>query len=176
MIDCDRIALLLSEQHPMLMVDRVVDYSGREKQVSAERYVSSNEPALVGHFGDRKVWPGVYIIEGLRQCCLIGGELARLEKADMLEAFLTASPEQVNREGTGEALSRRAEAGITGAGSSAACRATIQVKLLAPVLPGCVVEYQVRQESAAEDRWRVRAAVGEKTVAKGVLACPRFVG
>lgn len=176
-IDCDRIALLLSEKHPMLMVDRVVDYRGRGKRaLSAEWHVSSNEPALVGHFGERKVWPGVYLIEGLRQCCVICGTLARLENANMLEAFLAARPEQEQRQEPGRGLSRRARAGIAGVGSSEAGRVAIQVKLLAPVLPGCVVEYHVRQESAAEDRWRVRAAVDDRTVAKGMLACPHFAG
>lgn len=174
-IDHDRIALLLSENPPMPMVDRVVDYSGRG-QVSAEWYVSSNEPALEGHFGERKIWPGVYIIEGLRQCCLIGDALARLEAANMLDAFRAAGRVKVHREEPDRVRSGVAAAGIPGEGSPGAGRAAIQVKLLAPVLPGCVVEYHVRQVSAEEDQWRVRAEVDGKAVAKGMLTCPRFAG
>ena len=175
-IDYDRIALLLSESPPMPMVDRVVDYSGRGRQVSAEWYVSSNEPALEGHFGERKIWPGVYIIEGLRQCCLIGDALACLEAANMLDAFRAARAVEVHREEPDRVRSRIAAAGIPGEGSRGAGRAAIQVKLLAPVLPGSVVEYHVRQVSAEEDQWRVRAVVDGRTVAKGMLTCPRFAG
>ena len=61
----DRILELLPHRYPMLMVDRVLEIG--ENYVRAEKVISSNEPALQGHFPGRPIFPGVLIIEALAQ-------------------------------------------------------------------------------------------------------------
>ena len=90
LIGADVIEHLIPERHPMIMVDRVIDYrSSPHPQLSAERYVSANEPVFVGHFPDLKLWPGVHTIEGLRQCCVLLDAIRQLEAANLLEELFT---------------------------------------------------------------------------------------
>ena len=80
-LDRDRIALLVPERHSMLMVDKVVDYRGHQERALSGGMVSfraMNRLSQV-HFGETKIWPGVYTIEGLRQSCVICEALGRLE-------------------------------------------------------------------------------------------------
>ena len=175
-LDRDRIALLVPERHSMLMVDRVIDYrSHQERSLSGEWFVSGDEPALAGHFGETRIWPGVYTIEGLRQSCVICDGLGRLETAGLLTRFLAARPLHDAENTCGE-LSRSMRDALADVSSSARAQASIRVKLLTPVLPGYTVRYHVRRERAAGDLWIVRATVGDGTVAKGTLECPRFAG
>lgn len=167
------IELLMPERLSMLMVDRVVDYRGhQERSLSGEWFVSSDEPALAGHFGETRIWPGVYTIEGLRQSCVICDALGRLDRAGLLARFLATRPPGAGENARGE-LSRSMLDALAGDSSSSGPRASIQVKLLVPVLPECTVRYDVRQEHVARDRWAVRATVGDRMAAKGVLECPR---
>ena len=157
----------------MLMVDRVVDYRGHQaRSLSAEWLVSTDEPALAGHFGQVKIWPGVYTIEGLRQSCVICDALGRLERADLLARFQAVQPLGAAENVSG-GLPRSMRAALSNCSSPAGTPGSIQVKLLAPVLPGSTVSYHVRQEHGASDRWIVRATVQDRTAAKGILECPR---
>ena len=175
-LERDRIVLLVPERHSMLLVDRVVDYRGhQERALSGEWFVSRDEPALAGHFGETKIWPGVYTIEGLRQSCVICEALGRLERADLLARFLGTQPLGAAENACGE-LSRSMRDALANGSSSSGARASIQAKLLVPVLPGDTVRYDVRQEHGAGDRWMVRATVGDRTAAKGILECPRSAG
>jgi 3-hydroxyacyl-[acyl-carrier-protein] dehydratase len=61
----DRILALLPHRHPMLMIDRVLEIG--EDYIRAEKLVSANEPALMGHFPGRPIFPGVLIIEAMAQ-------------------------------------------------------------------------------------------------------------
>jgi 3-hydroxyacyl-[acyl-carrier-protein] dehydratase len=61
----DRILELLPHRHPFLLVDRVLELG--ENYVLAEKLVSVSEPALVGHFPGRPIFPGVLIIEAMAQ-------------------------------------------------------------------------------------------------------------
>src|SRR6185436_10703950 len=48
--------------------------------LTASHSISANEPVFAGHFTDLYLWPGVYTIEGLAQCCLLLRMLMELEK------------------------------------------------------------------------------------------------
>ena len=157
-LERDRIALLVPERHSMLLVDRVDYRRHRERALSGEWFVSSDEPALAGHFGETKIWPGVYTIEGLRQSCVICEALGRLRRADLLARFLGTQPLGAAEIACGK-FSRSMRDALANDSSSSGARASIQVKLLVPVLPGDTVRYDVRQEHAAGDRWMVRATV-----------------
>ena len=66
LVDINTILKTLPHRYPFLLIDRVVnirkDYSG-----IGIKNVTINEPAFLGHFPDRPVFPGVLMIEGMAQ-------------------------------------------------------------------------------------------------------------
>lgn len=71
-MDIARIMELLPHRYPFLLVDRVVSYEPN-KNLTAYKNVTFNEPFFQGHFPERPVMPGVLIVEALGQA---GGLLA----------------------------------------------------------------------------------------------------
>ncbi len=65
-LDADGIESLLPHRYPFLLVDRVIDYTA-DKQLTAIKNVSVNEPFFPGHFPGHPVMPGVLVIEALAQ-------------------------------------------------------------------------------------------------------------
>lgn len=65
-MDVQKITQLLPHRYPFLLVDRVVELESG-KRLKAIKNVSVNEPFFTGHFPDRPVFPGVFIIEALAQ-------------------------------------------------------------------------------------------------------------
>ena len=66
LVDINTILKTLPHRYPFLLIDRVInirkDYSG-----IGVKNVTINEPAFLGHFPDRPVFPGVLMIEGMAQ-------------------------------------------------------------------------------------------------------------
>ena len=177
LIGADVIEHLIPERYPMIMIDRVIDYrSSPHPQLSAERYVSANEPVFVGHFPDLKLWPGVHTIEGLRQCCVLLDAIRQLEAANLLEElftlqrFYTLQP-QVDKEHCQRILNT-----LTEMRHLSQIPLKLRVKLLAPVFAGCVIAYQVYQNTSDGYSWSVQAEVNGQKVAKGEITCPSFAG
>ena len=52
----------------------------------------------------------------------------------------------------------------------------LRVKLLAPVFAGCIIEYQVLQNTPNMHSWSVQAEVNGQRVAKGEITCLPFAG
>lgn len=76
MIPYSSILELLPQAPPMLMIDRVVNYSRMEK-IIAEKCVSGLDPYFAGHFkGGVKIVPGFLIAEGIAQCALLLAKLS----------------------------------------------------------------------------------------------------
>ncbi|WDS37264.1 3-hydroxyacyl-ACP dehydratase FabZ [Pseudoxanthomonas sp.] len=65
-LDIETIQQLLPHRYPFLLVDRVTEFEPG-KRLLAYKNVSFNEPFFNGHFPERKVMPGVLIIEALAQ-------------------------------------------------------------------------------------------------------------
>ena len=65
-MDIQEIRRILPHRFPFLLVDRIVEVSGRERIVGIKN-VTANEPFFTGHFPQRPVMPGVLIIEALAQ-------------------------------------------------------------------------------------------------------------
>ena len=177
LIGADVIEHLIPERHPMIMVDRVIDYrSSPHRQLSAERYVSANEPVFVGHFPDLKLWPGVHTIEGLRQCCVLLDVIRQLEAANLLgelftlQRFCTLQP-QVDKEHCQRILDA-----LTEMRHLSQAPLKLRVKLLAPVFAGCIIAYQVHQDNSDTYSWSVQAEVNGQKVAKGEITCPSSAG
>jgi 3-hydroxyacyl-[acyl-carrier-protein] dehydratase len=58
----------LPHRYPMLLIDRVLDYT-EDKSLVAIKNVSINEPFFQGHFPNRPVMPGVLVVEAMAQAC-----------------------------------------------------------------------------------------------------------
>jgi 3-hydroxyacyl-[acyl-carrier-protein] dehydratase len=74
-VDINGILKALPHRYPFLLIDRIVnirsDYSG-----VGIKNVSYNEPAFLGHFPERPVFPGVLMIEGMAQTAGVIGILS----------------------------------------------------------------------------------------------------
>jgi len=64
-MDIERIMELLPHRYPFLLIDRVLELEST--RVRAIKNVSANESFFVGHFPQKKVMPGVLIVEALAQ-------------------------------------------------------------------------------------------------------------
>ena len=177
LIGADVIEHLIPERHPMIMVDRVIDYQSSPRlQLSAERYVSANEPVFVGHFPDLKLWPGVHTIEGLRQSCVLLDVIHQLEEMDLLDGLLELQRHHTLQPQVDQALCQRVLDALQRIGQLEQSPLRLRVKLLAPVFAGCIIAYQVYQNSPDMHSWSVQAEVNGQSVAKGEIACPSFAG
>jgi len=65
-IDIEEILKFLPHRYPFLLVDRVLEIE-EGKSITAIKNVSFNEPYFQGHFPERKIMPGVLIVEALAQ-------------------------------------------------------------------------------------------------------------
>ena len=79
---------LLPHRYPMLMIDRVLDYS--DDWLVAIKAVTSNEPVFQGHFPHWPIFPGVLILEAMVQASAIMASLALGAKADDNRVYLFA--------------------------------------------------------------------------------------
>ncbi len=77
-LDVREIMKILPHRYPMLLVDRITDFSPM-KFARGYKNVTINEPMFTGHFPGNPLMPGVYIIEAMAQ---IGG-IAILASGDM---------------------------------------------------------------------------------------------
>ncbi len=76
--DIERIMTILPHRYPFLLVDRVVEVEPG-KRARAYKNVTYNEPFFTGHFPQRRVMPGVLILEAMTQAA---GICALLEDVD----------------------------------------------------------------------------------------------
>jgi beta-hydroxyacyl-ACP dehydratase FabZ len=74
-LDIQEILALLPHRYPMLMVDRIVEFT--EDSVVGIKNISFNEPQFAGHFPGLPIMPGVLIIEAMAQVAgILVGKLA----------------------------------------------------------------------------------------------------
>lgn len=66
MKDIEEILKFLPHRYPFLLVDRILELE-KGKHILAVKNVTYNEAFFQGHFPDRKIMPGVLIIEALAQ-------------------------------------------------------------------------------------------------------------
>jgi 3-hydroxyacyl-[acyl-carrier-protein] dehydratase len=64
--DIEWILSMLPHRYPFLLVDRVLEIEPA-KRIVAIKNVTVNEPFFNGHFPQRRVMPGVLLIEGMAQ-------------------------------------------------------------------------------------------------------------
>lgn len=78
MLNIEQIKQILPHREPFLMVDRVDELEPGVKATGVKA-VSGNEWFFVGHFADKKVMPGVLIVEAIAQM----GGIALLSMEEM---------------------------------------------------------------------------------------------
>jgi 3-hydroxyacyl-[acyl-carrier-protein] dehydratase len=173
------IELLLPHRRPFVMVDRIVSFSGSPRPtLRARRAIGSNEQVFEGHFPGLSLWPGVYTIEGMGQTCNLLHVLRRILESyrerggDPREVLLALRNLELGfrlhpgfKRDAAEALLER----LPDPASSMGLSARVDVKLLAPVFAGQVVEYRATEVHSADDwvQWEVEAEVERRAVASG---------
>ena len=65
-IDIHEIQKLLPHRYPLLLIDRVIEFTPGEHLVGIKN-ITFNEPQFTGHFPQRVIMPGVLILESLAQ-------------------------------------------------------------------------------------------------------------
>src|SRR5271155_2235353 len=66
LVDINDILKTLPHRYPMLLIDRVIDIRSDYSGIGIKN-VTFNEPAFLGHFPERPVYPGVMMIEAMAQ-------------------------------------------------------------------------------------------------------------
>jgi 3-hydroxyacyl-[acyl-carrier-protein] dehydratase len=77
-LDINDILRILPHRYPLLLIDRVLDLT-RKQRIVAIKNVTFNEPFFLGHFPGLPIMPGVLIVEALAQA---GGALLLTEVED----------------------------------------------------------------------------------------------
>lgn len=94
-LNSDEIQQILPHRYPFLLVDRITECEPGKKACGI-KCVSANEMHFVGHFPQKKVMPGVLIIEALAQTGAVAllseeknkGHIALLQELKMLSLRL----------------------------------------------------------------------------------------
>ncbi len=87
-LNINQIREILPHRYPMLMIDRVVDYS--DKWLVAVKAISVNDPVFQGHFPHWPIYPGVLILESMVQASAIMASLSLGAKAEDSRIYLFA--------------------------------------------------------------------------------------
>jgi 3-hydroxyacyl-[acyl-carrier-protein] dehydratase len=119
------IAALLPHREPIILVDHVLRYVPHPRAtLEASLNVRGDEPVLRGHFPDRPIWPGAYLMEGIAQCA---GLLLNLR----------ARYEQLGREGLASPNGAAMQPVI-------GLLARARIDMFEPVVPPAMLRYCVR--------------------------------
>jgi len=70
MLDINQIQKILPQRYPFLMIDRVLEHEPGKKVVALKN-VTVNEEFFSGHFPQKRIMPGVLIIEAMAQAAIV---------------------------------------------------------------------------------------------------------
>ena len=89
-IEINQIKELIPHRYPLLLVDRVIDYTLEpEITLTAIKNVTVNEPFFNGHFPQNPIMPGVLILEAMAQACgLLANVALATSQEDATQYFL----------------------------------------------------------------------------------------
>jgi 3-hydroxyacyl-[acyl-carrier-protein] dehydratase len=80
-LDINQIKEYLPHRYPMLLVDRVLNWESG-KSITAIKNVTANEEFFNGHFPNKPVMPGVFMIEAMAQAAALLSFLTMGQKPD----------------------------------------------------------------------------------------------
>jgi len=82
MFTIEEIMRIVPHRYPFLLIDRVLEYE-RYKTVTVLKNITINEAQFQGHFPNKPIFPGVYIIENQAQAsCFLLAKSVENEKTD----------------------------------------------------------------------------------------------
>ncbi len=177
----DVIAHLLPHRRPFLMVDRIDAWQRAPGPVlTGSRFISSNEDVFTGHFPGLNLWPGIFTIEGMGQCCNLAvvlsevqrrWEAAGLNPEEPLEALRNLELGYRMRPGFRPELPKLLVEKLAESINQVSLSAAVNVKFLAPVFAGQQLEFRVEQTHLVNGlmRFDVDASVENQPVAKGTM-------
>ena len=93
-MDINKIMSLLPHRYPMLLVDRITDYTVY-KDISGYKNITINEDVFNGHFPPNPIFPGVLTIEALAQVSGILGFASTNTTASDGKLYLFAGVDNV---------------------------------------------------------------------------------
>lgn len=145
--DINFILKTLPHRFPFLLIDRVHSIRGDEFAVGVKN-VTANEPQFMGHFPERPVFPGVYMIEGMAQTagviCIASGRVP------------TKASQTVQTVKTPTVYFMTID----------------KAKFRKPVIPGDTIEYHMTKIAQRKNMWwyRGEALVGGTLVAEAEVS------
>jgi 3-hydroxyacyl-[acyl-carrier-protein] dehydratase len=175
------VELLIPHRHPFLMVDVVEAFQLTPSPlICTARHVSKSEPVFQGHFPHMPIWPGALTMEGLAQSAVLLHVLRALcrdaeargeDAGQALEALRNLDRGYRMHPGfrSGDVSDTRER--LARVSRTMALGASVDMKFLRPVLPGCRLDYEVALTDDFEDRARFagEASVDGQVVAKGSI-------
>lgn len=84
-IDIQEIMTMIPHRYPILLVDRILEYTPGESAVGLKN-VTFNEPHFQGHFPQQAIMPGVLIVEAMAQtaACMVVKTLGEEAKGKLV--------------------------------------------------------------------------------------------
>ena len=70
LIEIEEIIRMIPHRYPILLVDRIVGFTP-DKNITAIKNVTFNEPHFMGHFPNKPIMPGVLIVEAIAQASAV---------------------------------------------------------------------------------------------------------
>jgi len=156
------IEALLPHREPLRLVETIEGFApGRAPRLRATLPLTGQEPVLAGHFPERPIWPGVYVIEGLAQCGGLLMALAAIHEHGGTEALTRLEDPSLDM----PALPRR---------DGALARA--HVDLMRPVIPPVTLRYEVRYVGTFGALHKIdgHASAGKLAIAEGSVSIALF--
>lgn len=89
-MDIEEILNYLPHRYPFLLVDRVLDYEPG-KWLKALKNVSYNEPFFAGHFPQKKIFPGVLMLEAMAQATGVLSYMSHQQEGETNALYYFAS-------------------------------------------------------------------------------------
>ena len=175
------VELLIPHRRPFLMVDSVEAFAlAPSARIKTARHVSKGEAVFQGHFPGMPIWPGALTMEGVAQSAVLLHVLRDLgldaerrgeDPAEVLEALRNLDRGYRLHPGfRAQGMSQLRER-LSRSSSVMPLGASVDMKFLRPVFPGCRLEYEVEltEDFGDSARFAGEAVVDGQVVARGTL-------
>jgi 3-hydroxyacyl-[acyl-carrier-protein] dehydratase len=175
------VALLLPHGRPLLLVDQITGFADNDlPELRGNKFISGNDPVFAGHFPHLHLWPGIFTIEGLGQCCQLLYVIRAARQSwsaqggdpdDVIKGLLNLERGTRMHPGFDAALAGRFLREAVPLQDRIGVSSAVDIKFLHPVFAGVRLDYQVRLSRILDQhvRFEVAAEVDGRQVARGVM-------